>query len=80
MLGFGLIMPLLPIYATEFGATKTHVGLMLGVFSIVKIVVAPLGGMIADTYGRKPVMVVGMFVYMVVMAMFGLAQTLPELF
>jgi len=81
MLGFGLVMPLLPLYAAEFpGATKTHIGLMLGVFSIVKIVVAPVGGYIADQYGRKPVMVGGMFVYMIVMALFGLADTLPELF
>lgn len=80
MLGFGLVMPLLPIYAAEFTDTKTHIGLMLGVFSIVKIVVAPIGGNIADKYGRKPVMVGGMFVYMIVMALFGLAQTLPELF
>ncbi len=80
MLGFGLVMPFLPIYASEFGASKTHIGLMLGVFSVVKIVVAPFGGMIADNYGRKPVMVGGMVLYMVVMALFGLAQTLPELF
>ncbi|MFP4001892.1 MAG: MFS transporter [Thermoplasmata archaeon] len=80
MIGFGLIMPFLPIYARQFGATKTHVGLMLGIFSIVKIIIAPIGGKIADVYGRKPVMVGGMFMYMVVMGMFGLASTLPELF
>jgi len=80
MIGFGLVMPFLPIYASEFGATKTQIGLMLGVFSIVKIFVAPLGGKLADTYGRKPIMVGGMFAYMIVMAMFGLARTLPELF
>ncbi len=80
MIGFGLIMPFLPIYARQFGASRTHVGLMLGIFSIVKIVVAPFAGKIADMYGRKPVMVGGMFLYMVVMAMFGLARTLPELF
>ncbi len=80
MIGFGLVMPFLPIYASEFGASKTQIGLMLGVFSIVKIVVAPLGGKLADTYGRKPIMVGGMFVYMIVMALFGMARTLPELF
>ncbi len=80
MLGFGLIMPFLPIYARDFGATRTHIGLMLGIFSIVKIFIAPIGGKLADTYGRKPVMVGGMFTYMVVMFMFGAARTLPELF
>ncbi len=80
MIGFGLIMPFLPIYARDFGATKTHIGLMLGIFSIVKIFTAPLGGKLADMYGRKPIMVGGMFMYMVVMFLFGAARTLPELF
>ncbi len=80
MIGFGLVMPFLPIYARDFGATKTHIGLMLGVFSIVKIAVAPIGGKLADMYGRKYIMVGGMFTYMVVMFLFGAARTLPELF
>ncbi len=80
MLGFGLIMPFLPIYARDFGATKTHIGLMLGIFSLVKIFIAPIGGKLADMYGRKPIMVGGMFMYMIVMFLFGSARTLPELF
>ncbi|MFP3872004.1 MAG: MFS transporter [Candidatus Natronoplasma sp.] len=80
MIGFGLVMPFLPIYARDFGATKTHIGLMLGLFSVVKIFVAPIGGKFADMYGRKYIMVGGMFVYMIVMFLFGAARTLPELF
>ncbi len=80
MIGFGLVMPFLPIYARDFGASKTHIGLMLGIFSVVKIFVAPLGGKLADMYGRKYIMVGGMFMYMIVMFLFGAARTLPELF
>lgn len=80
MIGFGLVMPFLPIYARDFGATKTHIGLMLGIFSVIKIFIAPIGGKLADMYGRKPIMVGGMFMYMIVMFLFGAARTIPELF
>lgn len=78
MIGFGLIMPFLPIYAREFGASRTEIGLMMGLFSVVKIFTAPIGGKIADMYGRKPVMVGGMFLYMVVMFLFGTASSVPQ--
>ncbi|MFW6196075.1 MAG: MFS transporter [Thermoplasmatota archaeon] len=78
MIGFGLIMPFLPIYARDFGASRTEIGLMLGLFSIVKIFIAPLGGKAADMYGRKPVMVFGMVLYVIVMFLFGTAGSVFE--
>ncbi|MFW6038708.1 MAG: MFS transporter [Candidatus Saliniplasma sp.] len=78
MIGFGLIMPFLPIYARDFGASRTEIGLMLGLFSIVKIFIAPIGGKAADMYGRKPIMVFGMFMYVVVMFLFGTAGSVTE--
>ncbi len=78
MIGFGLIMPFLPIYARDFGASRTQIGLMLGLFSIVKIFVAPIGGKAADMYGRKPIMVGGMFLYVIVMFLFGTAGSVTE--
>ncbi len=78
MIGFGLIMPFLPIYARDFGASRTQIGLMLGLFSIIKIFVAPLGGKAADMYGRKPIMVGGMFLYVIVMFLFGTAGSVTE--
>lgn len=79
MIGFGLIMPFLPIYARDFGANKTQIGLMVSIFSMAKIFSAPVGGKAADLYGRKPVMVTGMCVYVVVMFLFGTARTVNEL-
>ncbi len=78
MIGFGLIMPFLPIYARDFGASRTQIGLMLGLFSIIKIFVAPIGGKAADMYGRKPIMVGGMFLYVIVMFLFGTAGSVTE--
>ncbi len=78
MIGFGLIMPFLPIYARDFGASKTEIGLMVGLFSVVKIFTAPLGGKAADMYGRKPIMIFGMCLYVVVMFLFGTAGSVAE--
>ncbi len=80
MIGFGLIMPFLPIYAQMYGATDTQVGLMMGIFAVVRLATSPIGGWLADKIGRKPLMVFGMFLYTVVMYLFGTATTLPELF
>ncbi len=80
MIGFGLIMPFLPIYAQMYGATDTQVGLMMGMFAIVRLATSPIGGWLADKVGRKPLMVFGMFLYTVVMYLFGTATTLPELY
>ncbi len=78
MIGFGLIMPFLPIYARDFGASKTEIGIMVGLFSVVKIFTAPMGGKAADMYGRKPVMIFGMCLYVVVMFLFGTAGSVAE--
>ncbi|MBS3782064.1 MAG: MFS transporter [Candidatus Thermoplasmatota archaeon] len=80
MIGFGLVMPFLPVYAETYGATDTLIGWMMAVFAVVRLFFSPVGGWLADKIGRKPLMVFGMFLYTVVMFMFGLANTLPELF
>lgn len=80
MIGFGLIMPFLPVYAALYGATDTQVGLMMGIFAIVRLVSSPVGGWLADKIGRKPLMVFGMFLYTAVMFLFGTSDSLTELF
>lgn len=80
MIGFGLIMPFIPIYADDFGATDFEVGLMVGLFAVVRMIFSPIGGWTADRIGRKPSMVFAMFLYAVNMALFGFANSLYELF
>jgi len=80
MIGFGLIMPFLPIYAEDFGASDSEIGIMVGVFAIVRLFFSPIGGWLADRVGRKPSMVFGMFMYCGVMFLFGIAETITELF
>ncbi|MBS3817583.1 MAG: MFS transporter, partial [Candidatus Thermoplasmatota archaeon] len=80
MIGFGLVMPFLPVYAEKYGATDTYIGWMMAIFAIVRLVFSPVGGWLSDKIGRKPLIVFGMFLYTVVMFLFGLADSLPELF
>jgi DHA1 family multidrug resistance protein-like MFS transporter len=80
MIGFGLIVPLLPIYAREMGASGIYLGLLTSLFGITRCVTSVLGGYLADRVGRKKLIVAGLFIYTVVMFLFGLSTNLLQLF
>jgi len=56
MLGFSLILPLLPYYAESFGATAALVGLLVASYAAAQLVGAPILGRLSDRYGRRPVL------------------------
>ena len=56
MIGFALIVPLLPYYATRFGADAFLVGILMGAFAFGQMVTAPHWGRFSDRFGRKPVL------------------------
>lgn len=61
MVGFGIIIPVLPFYAEEIGATPTELGLLMAIYSVMQLIFAPMWGRISDRIGRKPVMMIGIF-------------------
>jgi MFS transporter, DHA1 family, multidrug resistance protein len=61
MVGFGIIIPVLPFYAEELGASPTELGLLMAVYSVMQLIFAPFWGRLSDRIGRKPVMMLGIF-------------------
>src|SRR6202035_5011766 len=60
LLGFGIVVPLLPLYARHLGAGPASVGFLLAAFSVAQFVCAPLLGRWSDRVGRKPVLIVSL--------------------
>ncbi len=80
MVGFGVIMPILPFYAENMGASATDLGLLFASYSIVQFFLAPVWGRQSDKLGRKPVMLIGLFGFSLSFLLFGLATSLWMLF
>lgn len=58
LVGFGIMIPMLPFYARSLGADATQVGALMFVYSLMQIFVAPLWGGLSDRYGRRPILLV----------------------
>lgn len=78
LLGFGLILPLLPLYAEDYEASKALVGLLFASFSAMQFVFAPLWGRLSDRIGRRPVILVGLFGSCTSYVLFALAERFPD--
>jgi len=79
MLGFGLVMPLLPIYARSFGATGIQLGFLTASFAITRTLTTYPGGWLADKAGRKKPIITGLLMYSVVMALYGFTEDINQL-
>ncbi len=61
LIGFGIVAPILGVYAERYGATPTTVGFLFASFSLAQFVCAPLLGRLSDRIGRKPVILISLF-------------------
>ncbi|HVM42760.1 MAG TPA: MFS transporter, partial [Gemmatimonadales bacterium] len=73
MVGFALVLPLLPYYATQFGANALLVGVLVSAFSVAQLAVAPLWGRASDRYGRRPMIIAGLALSAVAYVVFAFA-------
>ena len=80
LVGFGLIIPLLPFYAERFGASPQLVTALLAVFSLMAMISAPLWGRLSDRIGRRPVLMASMAAAALAYLWLGLASELWMLF
>src|SRR5881394_2267647 len=56
LIGFGIVLPLLPLYSRNFGASGLMIGIIMASFSAMQFVFAPLWGRLSDRIGRRPVL------------------------
>lgn len=80
MIGFGIILPLLPFYAESMGASPVEVTLLVASYSGMQLVAAPFWGRVSDRRGRRPLLVASLFASAVSYLIFGLATSLWLLF
>lgn len=80
MLGFGLILPLLPFYAERFEASSTVVGLLVASYAAAQMIGAPLLGRASDRYGRRPILIFSTLGSFIGFLMLGAANALWILF
>jgi DHA1 family tetracycline resistance protein-like MFS transporter len=80
LLGFSLILPLLPYYAEAFGANETVTGLLVASYAAAQLIGAPILGRLSDRYGRRPVLLVSVFGTFVGFLLLGFAGSLLVLF
>ena len=74
LIGFGIVMPLLPIYNQQFGAPGWMNGAIVASFSLMQFVFAPAWGKLSDRIGRRPVLLISNFGSAVAYAIFGFAS------
>ena len=80
LVGFGIIIPLLPFYAETFGASPLVVGLLFAVFSLCQLAAAPALGELSDRWGRRPILIFSLAGTVVSFVMLALAHSLTMLF
>lgn len=80
LLGFGIIIPLLPFYAERFGGSAETVALLSASFSLMQFIFMPIWGRLSDRIGRRPILLLGLFGSFGSYLLFGLADSLPLLF
>jgi DHA1 family tetracycline resistance protein-like MFS transporter len=82
LVGFGIVIPVLPFYAegTRFGATPRGVGLLFASYSVMQLLFAPVLGRLSDKHGRRPILLISLLGTCVGFLILGFATTLWMLF
>src|SRR3954447_3935203 len=80
LIGFGMVIPFLPFYAREYGASGITVGAVVGIYSIMQFFFAPVWGRLSDRIGRRPVIMISLAASCLGYLLFGFARSLAVLF
>jgi multidrug resistance protein len=80
MVGFGIVIPVLPLYAEHFHATPFEIGWLTGIYSGMQILFVPILGRLSDRFGRRPILIVSLAGTALGFLIMGWANSLPLLF
>lgn len=80
LLGFGIVIPLLPLYAESFDASPAVIGALFASYSLAQFVFSPIWGRVSDRVGRRPVLLVTIAGSMIGSLVLGLAGSIAWLF
>jgi DHA1 family tetracycline resistance protein-like MFS transporter len=80
LIGFGLVLPLLPFYAEHFHASATTIGLLTATYSLMQLLFNPIWGRISDRIGRRPIILLSIGGSVISFLFWGLAHNLTMLF
>ncbi len=78
-LGASIVVPLLPVYASQMGATGHQLGLVFSGFALARSLLLPLIGLLADRHGRRIVMLLGLLIFSLIAVAFVFAQSVTQL-
>src|SRR5918997_5339948 len=80
MVGFGIVIPVLPLYAERFHASPVAIGWLTGIYSGMQIIFTPILGRLSDHWGRRPVLMISIAGTALGFALMGVAESLTLLF
>ncbi|MGI2326929.1 MFS transporter [Planococcus sp. YIM B11945] len=79
-LGIGLVIPVTPTIMNELNISGTVVGYMVSAFALAQLIVSPISGRWVDRFGRKPMIIIGLFIFSFSEFLFGIGKTVEVLF
>ena len=77
LVGFGIVIPVLPLYAERYGASEATVGILLAIYSAMQFLFAPILGKLSDRVGRRPVLLVSLIGTSLGFLLMGFAPSMP---
>lgn len=80
LVGFGIILPLLPFLARQFSASPLQIGLLMATFSLMQFLFSPMWGRLSDRFGRRPIILISIAGAIGAYLLFAFSQTLTSLF
>lgn len=80
LLGQGMVIPILPEYLKQFNASGAAAGYLIAAFGAAQFIFSPIGGQLSDRWGRKSMIISGLFLTVISDLMFAVSATLPLLY